>query len=316
MATRKIVCNRSPCGARRRQDADRALPTFHFISGLPRAGSTLLAALLRQNPAVRAGITSPLGSLVGALLKDMSQGNETSIFLDDAQRARLLRGLFDNLHADLPANTTVFDTNRGWTARIDLLANLFPECRVICCVRHVPWIIDSVERLIRRNTFELSKIFNFDTGGTVYSRADGLMSDMGLIGYPLAAMKQAMHGDQSGRLLLVPYDMLCENPQATLDAIYDFCGVPRFAHDPEHIAFDTREFDARLGTPGLHDVRPQARRVERQSILPPDLWAKWEGASIWRDPAFQRRTGGTGQVAMGSPLGAVEGTEAGAFRAT
>ncbi len=33
--------------------------TFHFISGLPRAGTTLLAALLRQNPRFHAGMTSP-----------------------------------------------------------------------------------------------------------------------------------------------------------------------------------------------------------------------------------------------------------------
>ncbi|MEG3936419.1 MULTISPECIES: sulfotransferase [unclassified Microcoleus] len=33
----------------------------HFISGLPRSGSTLLAALLRQNPRFHGAMTSPLG---------------------------------------------------------------------------------------------------------------------------------------------------------------------------------------------------------------------------------------------------------------
>ncbi|MBU0835751.1 MAG: sulfotransferase, partial [Gammaproteobacteria bacterium] len=31
------------------------MPAYHFISGLPRSGSTLLAALLRQNPRFHAG---------------------------------------------------------------------------------------------------------------------------------------------------------------------------------------------------------------------------------------------------------------------
>ena len=272
---------------------------LHFISGLPRSGSTLLSALLLQNPAAHAGIVSPVGSLVSTLLRDMSQGNETSLLIDDVQRAALLRGVFDAYYAAFGPNIAVFDSNRGWTARIDLLAELFPDCRVVCCVRPVPWIIDSVERLVRRNPFELSKIFNFDPGGTVYSRADGLMANDGLIGFPLNAMKQAMHGDQSGRLLLLPYDLLADHPQQALDAIYDFCGLPRFVHDPGHIRFDAAEFDARLGTPGLHDVRPQARRVERASVLPPDLWARWEGASLWRDPAFARRVGAAGAGADG-----------------
>ncbi|MDP4026265.1 sulfotransferase [Methylobacterium sp. NEAU 140] len=278
---------------------------YHFISGLPRAGSTLLSALLRQNPAVRAGIVSPVGSLVAAVLKDMGPDNETSLFLDEAQRAALLRGLFDSYYGALPPGTAVFDTNRGWTGRLDLLARLFPDCRVICCVRPVPWIIDSVERLIRRNVFEVSKIFGSDVGGTAYSRAELMMAPSGLIGFPLNAMKQAMHGDHSARLLLLPYDTLAEHPQETLAAVYEFCGLPPFKHDVDDIAFDAGEFDARLGTPGLHAVRPQARREVRETILPPDLWARWEGASVWRDPAFHRR------VAVGGTPGADHGTAAG-----
>lgn len=264
------------------------MPSYHFISGLPRSGSTLLAALLRQNPTVHASIISPVHSLVSTVLKDMSQGNETSVFIDAAQRAALLRGLFDNYYATQGGHTVVFDTSRAWTLRADMLARLFPDCRIVCCVRHVPWIIDSIETLLRRNTFELSRIFNFDPGGTIYSRADAMMSGDGLIGYPLAGLKQAMHGAQSSRLLLVPYELMAEHPQQALDAIYDFCGMPRFVHDPENIRFDAGEFDARLGTPGLHDVRPQARRVQRETILPPDLWQRWEKASNWQDPDFSK----------------------------
>ena len=39
----------------------------HFISGLPRSGSTLLAAILRQNPRFHAGMSSPVASLFMAL---------------------------------------------------------------------------------------------------------------------------------------------------------------------------------------------------------------------------------------------------------
>jgi sulfotransferase len=34
---------------------------IHFISGLPRSGSTLLSAILRQNPRFHAGMTGPVG---------------------------------------------------------------------------------------------------------------------------------------------------------------------------------------------------------------------------------------------------------------
>ena len=63
---------------------------IHFISGLPRSGSTLLSAILRQNPRFHAGMTGPVGSLVDAMLRSMSMNNETAIFISDAQRRAIL----------------------------------------------------------------------------------------------------------------------------------------------------------------------------------------------------------------------------------
>ena len=57
----------------------------HFISGLPRSGSTLLAAILRQNPRFHAGMSSPVGSLFMALQGAMSRRNEAAVFIDEAK---------------------------------------------------------------------------------------------------------------------------------------------------------------------------------------------------------------------------------------
>ena len=70
---------------------------IHFISGLPRAGSTLLAALLRQNPRFSAGMSSPVGSLFSAMLRETSQRGEAAVFIDDSLRQRMLRGLFEGV---------------------------------------------------------------------------------------------------------------------------------------------------------------------------------------------------------------------------
>ncbi len=262
---------------------------IHFITGLPRSGSTLLSALLLQNPALHAGITSPLGSFVGTMLREVSQGNESAVMIDDSQRQALLRGLFDSYYHAIHPTRTVFDTNRGWCTRLELLTQLFPRAKVIACVRHDPWVLDSIERLIRRNTWELSKIFDFDPTGTVYSRADGLASRGGIVGFAVNALKQAMHSVESDRLLLLPYETLCSEPAYAMAAVYEFTGLPSFAHDFENISFDASEFDARLGTPGLHAVHPVAASITRQTILPPDLWRRYEGESIWGDPAFNTR---------------------------
>lgn len=49
---------------------------FNFISGLPRSGSTLLSAILRQNPHFHAGMTSPVATLFKSVITAVSAGSE------------------------------------------------------------------------------------------------------------------------------------------------------------------------------------------------------------------------------------------------
>ena len=56
---------------------------FHFISGLPRSGSTLLAAILNQNPRFRAGMTSPLADIMGVVIAEASSKNYFSFDVSD-----------------------------------------------------------------------------------------------------------------------------------------------------------------------------------------------------------------------------------------
>lgn len=260
-------------------------PGIHFISGLPRSGSTLLSAILRQNPRFRAGMTGPVGSLVEAMLRSMSMSNETAIFINDTQREALLRAIFTVFYGDAPADHIAFDTNRLWCTKLPLLASLFPKARVICCVRDLPWIFDSIERLIRKNKFQPSGIFNFDPGGTVYSRVDGLGAANGLVGYAWNALHEAFCSEQSGRMILLTYETLTSKPHEAIAAVYDFIGEPQFAHDFENIEFDATEFDRQLGTPGLHAVGRRVEHEERRTILPPALVLKYGNDAFWRDPA-------------------------------
>ena len=66
---------------------------YHFISGLPRSGSTLMGAILRQNPRFSAGMSSPVASLFEGIIAQVSAGSEISTMVNTAQRGRLLRGL-------------------------------------------------------------------------------------------------------------------------------------------------------------------------------------------------------------------------------
>lgn len=261
---------------------------IHFISGLPRSGSTLLAGILKQNPRFHGGMTSPVGAMYMALEQSMSRRNETAVFIDSPRRRDILAGLFTNYYTEIQTTKVVFDTNRLWCAKLPALTQLFPNAKIICCVRDVNWIMDSIERLVRRNAFEPSGMFAYDAGGTVFSRINAVAGSAGLVGNSLDALKDGFFGEQAPAMILVEYDALATNPIATLRAIYDFIGEPWFDHDFDNVDYDAAGFDLAMGAPGLHTIRRKVEFIARETVLPPQLFHLFEKDAFWRTPGANR----------------------------
>jgi sulfotransferase len=156
---------------------------------------------------------------------------------------------------------------------------------VIACVREMPWVLDSVERLVRRQPLSANKIFHFNPNGTVYSRVEALTDPRGMVGFAFQATKDALYGQYApGHLLLLTYESLVRNPLAAMHAVYQFIGEPWFEHDFDNLAFQADEFDARVGMPGLHSVRRKVEPIERSSILPREIFGRFVNESFWMDP--------------------------------
>ncbi len=259
-------------------------PRFHFISGLPRSGSTLLAGILRQNPRFHAGMSSPVASMLSSMLNQFSAGSEFGPVITQDQRKRVLRGLFDSYYADQADKDIIFDTNRLWCAKLPTLIDMFPQAKVIACVRNVAWVMDSIERLYRSNPYENTKLYNDDAErNTVYSRVETLAQRNRLVGFPWAALKEAYYSEHAGSLLLVEYDLLAETPEKVMRLVYEFLGEPWFDHDFDNIEYDAPEFDQALGLAGLHKVRPKVAIKNRKTVLPPDLFNQYSSLSFWNE---------------------------------
>lgn len=219
------------------------------------------------------------------MLTQFSAGSEFGPVIDTALRRRLLCGLFESYYADQQNMGVIFDTSRMWATRLTALQDLFPQSKVIACVRNVAWIMDSIERLYRANPFENTKLFNDDVErNTVYSRVDTLAQRNRLVGYAWSALKEAFYGEQAASLLVIEYDLLAKAPAKVLPLIYKFIDEPWFeGHNFTNIEYDAKEFDDALGLSGLHKVRPEVRFESRRTILPPDLFAQYQDMSFWKD---------------------------------
>ena len=260
--------------------------TFHFISGLPRSGSTLLSAILRQNPRFHCGVTSPVASFFSAIVGQVSVGSEWAPQVSTEQRRTILRGLFDSYYAD-KQQPVIFDTNRIWSAKLPALLDLFPNAKVIACVRNVAWVMDSIERLYRANPFENTRLFSNEAErSTVFSRVETLAQRTRLVGIAWAGLKEAYYSEQGQSMLVIDYDILAQRPREVIPLVYSFLGEQPYDHDYENIRFDTPDYDEGLGLTGLHRVRPQVRFEPRKTILPPDLFEQYTKLSFWNDTSL------------------------------
>lgn len=257
---------------------------FFFISGLPRSGSTLLSAILRQNPEFYADITSPLQSLVMSTINVITESESNSV-VDENRRKHILRSLFNSYYDHVEA-PVVFDTNRSWTAKTSLLKELYPYTKMICCVRDLPWILDSFERILAKNCLYNTVMTSDDAGHTVTTRCDALMDvkKEGQVVKPYYFLEEGllMNPDM---ILLVEYESLCKNPERVMRNIYNFIDKPYYNHDFNNVEYENETFDIALNMKNLHTVRKAVTWQERPSILPSSVWQKYGGKEFWRSPS-------------------------------
>jgi sulfotransferase len=202
----------------------------------------------------------------------------------------MLRGLFESYYGSVSGERVVFDTNRMWTGRISLLAALYPQSRIICCVRDVSWILDSIERLRARHPLHLPKLFTPQSSISVYTRAEALMNaDRGLVGLAWSSLRGAWFSEDAPRLIVVPYETLVRRPERTLQRLYEELAEEQFAHDLHHVKYEEPDYDEQLGMPGLHTVRSVVSFQERAPCIPPDLFSKYGKTNFWTQPELNRR---------------------------
>ena len=246
---------------------------------MPRAGSTLLSSILRQNPRFHSSITDPLANLVKGVIETCQDGAGIKTIVPETRRRDVVHALFDGFYRGVD-QPVIFNTNRAWTLLTPQIDSLFPESKFLVCVRDVAWVLDSLETAHRSHPLSVNTLTK-GIGGTVYSRCAEHMADDGIVGFPYIGIKQALTSEQKHKLMLIEYDVLCQQPQLVMQALYNFIDEPVFEHDFNDVEDQWDEYDSEIGIP-MHRVRKSVAYTPRQHILPPDLLASLVNMEVWR----------------------------------
>ncbi len=110
----------------------------------------------------------------------------------------------------------------------------------------------------------------------------------GLVGGSMQSLRETWFGESTSRMVAIQYESLAKRPAEVMKALYTIIGEPHFSHSFDDLEYDQPEFDARLNLPGLHRVSRRVAYVERQTILPPDLFGQLD-ACFWNEPGQNPR---------------------------
>jgi len=222
--------------------------SLNFLSGLPRSGSTVLAAILNQNTDVHVSTTSGLVYALDSLANIWSESN--LLGENDPERKKLvktMRGTIDAFY-DVP-ESVVIDKARTWPLKVILGAMhqvLDKQPKIIATVRNIPECAASFVRLAKPEDLD-----EFMYSGQLIAHLKGSYATLreGYEAFPEC-------------FCFVEYEKLLSQPEKELERIHKFLELEPFEYDFKNIDGESvKEDDEQLhGVAGLHDIKPELKK--------------------------------------------------------
>ena len=260
---------------------------IHFISGLPRSGSTLLCNILNQNPAFHATSSSGILEIILAIRNQWENVSELRASPNKAGKSAVINSILYN-YVDVVEKPVYFDKSRGWIAYVELAeAILGRKAKILVPVRKITDILSSFENLYRKSAHEWQfpqEKTHFAEWQTVEGRSDIWMRNDQPVGIAYNRIRDAISREYEDRLLFIEFDGLTSQPKETMEQVYEFLEEDYFKHNYNHVEQVTHEDDDIHGIPGLHIIRNKVEPLESygDTLIGPIAYAKYDDAQFWR----------------------------------
>jgi sulfotransferase len=238
---------------------------FVCLSGLPRAGSTLLSAILCQNPDIHAEGNSAVCQLMWDMQESCTKKAREQLSANNRQNTAYdLISEIPNIYYKNTTSSVIVDKCRSWTvpANIELLKKYIDkDYKVIVLERSVTDVIKSFMKINQDNGIQ------FDAEKMLTNNTEPVMT-------PLSGILYAKKNNDNNNFLFISYNELVNDTKNTIQKIYDFCGWKHFEHDFNNIVQKFPENDEVYGMKGLHEIRNTVGKRDVNVTLPDNIATK------------------------------------------
>jgi len=264
--------------------------TFHYLSGLPRSGNTVVSSLLNQNPDVHSSALSPVCGYLWNL-HNTSLNEENALRNPDKSGTNFIfSNLLNNYYSNIN-KPIIFDREKGWgiPGNLSLIKTYFTkEPKIVYTVRPVVEILasfinigtDWLDRRMSNHNWTYKTYLSAND-----NRCDYIMRPYGEMDQAFLALNEIIKKENKDVFHIVEYSDLLSKPQETMDGIYKFIGIESFKHNFNKIIKLETDNDVALGMPAdLHKVRPQLNKTspKPEDILSDYVLSKYSNLEFWR----------------------------------
>ena len=259
-----------------------SVKTIHFLSGLPRSGSTLLGSLLAQHEDVYVTPTSPVLDLL-CFTNDAFNKLNTHYTYKESIDIDIYKAIVDTYYGQY-SEPIIIDKHRGWPRNVwPATTCITPAPKIICTHRPISEVITSYIVLINQqkgDNFVDNHLMQKRIPITTEARAKCLWENY--ISDPYNSLVHGLSNHRSN-ILLVSYDEITGASSETMSRIDDFLGLDHCNHDFGNIKNACAEDkDSAWGLAGLHNIRPVLYKssIKPSAILGPFLSSYYDKFNI------------------------------------
>ena len=247
------------------------VPPINFLCGMPRTGSTVLAAILNQNPEIFATNTSPLYPFLVQTNEIFNTYNLQYTFNYLEISEKLYLSIVDSFYGE--ETRIIFDKHRGWGNHIDsIIRYINPSPKLIFTVRPIQEIITSYFALIEQDPDNFIDKHLIRDGIEINweSRAYLLWTKYMQEAFESTAAALENHRE---KCLVINYCDLVNRPLDVINSIYSFYEISAFKHNFNNIEAREPELkDEGWGLKNLHTIKSKLGQSSKDPsiYLPPE----------------------------------------------
>lgn len=262
-----------------------------FFAGLPRSGSTMIQAILNQNPEIYASPDSPVCNLMFENESLFLSSQPFAANVNELAMHNVISSIIKEYYKDVDRKY-IIDKFFGWGTpyNINLIKKyITQDIKIIVTVRDILEILASFTKLLNNTKFgdsfydiEIENSEMFPYRNIQDSRCDHLMKHGGAIDRGIYSIHNLISTNQN--ICLIDYNDFVVDPKKNIQRIYEYLDIPKYDHNFDNIVNINNINDSIYGIPEMHKVK---EKIEKSSyriedLLSPYIINKYKGLEFWK----------------------------------